>query len=1390
MKQRLLLSLLMLMVSVGVSWAADNPGSIRITIKEGEIGKIEFTSAGKFVTSGAISYPTIGTKSPLNTSTASSVVYEITEEDVDAENSILINAAANPDWGEIGINVSGDVTHFVVANNTDKEDPSLLANLVNSLSFTGGELVSFSLGSSTFKTDYLPALKTLSCSGNKLSAFPAEGEGQTFTIGKQNPTAKITGVIDGNPRSMTLRADALSGLSFSSSSITGSDLIITSLTTEEDGKGAAVPFKSDGVDGVNSVWHFSDPATGIYVDAGTYYATIKVRDDHQTYGGVEICNVPIQLLDAAFKLDKTQIVDKSQGNDVTIKVTRNGSEITDSNQLHKGDRIELIPQPNTEGGYVFVNFTDIKGLKELESTEGNRYVYKVIGDVDPTIKANFATGDVKVTFNTATSNGGELTVYKSTDGKYTGEDKLYSGVYLPIGTEITIVANAYVQSEYVLSAITLNDASILDKNQSETDGHFVYTMKLDAKGANIKAWFSLSNMKLTVDRTAGVWTSFDIYDANSNKKYTTTSNSDGTFSVKGIKAGTTLRIEMKLKDPESKYIKEIILNGSDYLTQCEDLGEGHYVIKYVWENTKNVLLTVTCEDLLEITPTLVEDELVYNGDYQDVAFTIDCKDVPLSEIDVTYRQNETDSYEKGTQFKEVGNYYVVFSRPQKAPYKKLEKALPYKIVEAPLFITGTPVVAVVKEGTTNVYKISGLKAQYYQNGKLVPEEGVEGEFTVRAQSGDADITSAVPSGSENGGVVNIRFEAADGSNFENNGVIGIHDVAYGDAKKTVAIEAREAADLGSTQLIMMSASGIIDGEVQDGTQITFEILNPEQALLDNKKYHVYRVDNQGEIQDNGTDYLSIGYTVNKGTPQVDKLIFRLDVDGRKTLSLRDDANMKVEFTYDGKVKEFPIDDNTIFPLKDNEGGKLTMGGSDRPNVGDWTIVYRNSKEQVVLVPKDADTYTVELTRAATGSYYEFKTTGTLIIHKAKLTDIPQPTASRVTKGSRLDDSSLDAPVSVLGYYDWYDEDKPTTLTQTRSFVPRFIPADSNYEKYEKLKAVEVQVTDEAVLSIIYDFGYVSITDAAGNSYWSGSSVPTGTMLTVTATPYDGFELSSLTKDGQSIANGSSFEFVGEPVTINATFTVKVPEVPDPEPSDPIIDEDSQYIVTVKKASTNNRGFILNKEGENGVHYEKAFEFTVNALDADLDKLVVTGATKVSKGKYRIESVTDNATVTVSLPNPTPIDVKVVTESKNAKGYLMGKVKAESYPLDGKCYYGDELVVVAYPESGVSFSYWKDNALNKDQMREIVVTKAMTIEAVFSGVPTGIEDIESASIYAGDGYIQVKNVANADLTIVSISGRIQARQSIEGDTQIRVPAGVYVVVLESGEDVKRVKVIVR
>ena len=132
----------------------------------------------------------------------------------------------------------------------------------------------------------------------------------------------------------------------------------------------------------------------------------------------------------------------------------------------------------------------------------------------------------------------------------------------------------------------------------------------------------------------------------------------------------------------------------------------------------------------------------------------------------------------------------------------------------------------------------------------------------------------------------------------------------------------------------------------------------------------------------------------------------------------------------------------------------------------------------------------------------------------------------------------------------------------------------------------------------------------------------------------------------------------------------------------------------------------------------------------------------------------------------------------------------TYYPDSTCYYNTKLRLAAYPESGVEFKNWSDVTSNTDLIREITVTDNVTIKPVFEGTPTGIEDIMAASIATGKGCVWVRGIANADVTIVSMAGRVQARQRISGDTRINVPAGIYVVVLESGSDVKRAKVIVK
>lgn len=305
-------------------------------------------------------------------------------------------------------------------------------------------------------------------------------------------------------------------------------------------------------------------------------------------------------------------------------------------------------------------------------------------------------------------------------------------------------------------------------------------------------------------------------------------------------------------------------------------------------------------------------------------------------------------------------------------------------------------------------------------------------------------------------------------------------------------------------------------------------------------------------------------------------------------------------------------------------------------------------------------------------------------------------------------------------------------------------------------------------------------DVIGTATYTGTPYH-GATLRFVATPKTGYKFTGWTGITSTLATADVV--VKSDLVVAAKF----------EAEDGTIDPNTECIVRTPY-DENVPGVHINKQGVNVVKIGSDFEFTVAAYEADLARVKVTvdgvELKPDANNKYVLEKVQKSTEVKVTLANPTRIKVVVEKETKNAKGYVMGHVDVEGLASDSTCYYNTTIRLAAYPESGVEFMNWSDVTSNTQLIRELTITKELTIKPVFSGTPTGIEDIMAASIATGKGCVWVRGIANADVTIVSMAGRVQARQRISGDTRINVPAGIYVILLESGSDVKRAKVIVK
>ena len=1323
MKQRLLLSLLMLFVSVGLVKAADNP--IKIVIPNGE--KVTVTFGGSF---SATSYPVIkeGTGQQAQqltpTTTGNPTTYTIESKGTD----FMLQPAYDATWGNVTISLSGKVSQFIA------DDKTALSEKVTSLSFTNnGELSALQLGNGSQRTtDNFPALTSLSCSGNKLQFIPSRMEGgkkkiTSYNVGEQTfATGTLSGISNkGIVLDNTIFNKAQNG-SFSPA-VPNANLSIIEL----DGNGQTVKAIADSKEPNRYYFKNGD----IFMD-GNFTAKIKVSDNDDNYPGVIVCGVPIEVSPAEFTLKY-----ESDNNGTLESATTNGATVK------KGASITFTPK--AKEGYTFKGFeqSTLKGLTAEES-DGNKYPFTVTGDEAPYIKALFTAGAAKVTY--ITPQEGNLLV------RYKNGAEINNGDEVAVGSEVVITIKApknMIIDPAQTIITTQKGQSIAYTDEDESQEGLKATITVGADGLNIKAAFADAVRVLTIE--------YSGLSSLSVKDKTGYEYASGNISGKteNVKAGTELKVTFKLQD---KNAIPSVLFGTDAKTPS--LVDGTYEVNVVMPNN-NITLKISATERTGITVTPKATQLTYDGTEQKLEFTTSPANV--GKLVVKYmKQGEDEAQASEKAFKNAGSYTAIVSREADEQFAVYKKSFNYTIGKANLVVTQAPTVSVDKD--TKKYTITGGSVGYKRGDAIVTDSEVTGTF--KALDGTGAITETEPANAN--GRVTLRFYADEMANFNaidgNNGVADVEVVYGSDIKKATV----KVAD-GSAPFTMKVKGQELkdDGTVYDGQLITFEFTADPKVTAEGGTYELQLLNEQGVSIE--TVSLDNGYTVNLSGGRTE-FTFNLKVnDKRKELALTSDSKKTQTYTYTGEA--------ITFNVKAPDFKVVVKGTETYPGDTDWEITYKQGND-LVPQPINVGTYDVVLVRPATNYYFEFKVEDAkLVIEQATIDpSMVKPetvTATQIAKGQALSKSHLSGDANIAGEYQWATE--VASVKESAPYGIKFVPENKNYADLQLKQTVTVPVTDDAIItySTVKGLGYVTVTDETGYTYISGEEVDYGRKLTVTATAAEDYELESLYVDGVLRSVPYSFTFGDETIDIEASFRVKTTVLP------------GNFKVTIPEGGV--RGAIITGGGDHVVAQGGSISFTVSTLAADANKVSVTATngtvSKGSNGRYTVSNIQANTTVRVSLSNPTALKVDIKESYLNDKKYHIGYVEI----ADGEAttyYYGDEITVVAYPESGVKFKGWSNGST--DQVLDLTLTGDLTLTASFTGTPTGIEDIETAKVYTGKGFIMVKNVANAEVTVVSISGRLQAKREISGDTQIMVPQGIYVVVLQSGDDTKQLKVIVK
>lgn len=1011
----------------------------------------------------------------------------------------------------------------------------------------------------------------------------------------------------------------------------------------------------------------------------------------------------------------------------SFTITNGSSTVSNGNSVNEGDQLFLNAKANS--GYTFDKF-ELKGLVET----GTKNVYKVKIERDAngydllSAAAIFKANAYTVTVKATGSDNGSFKIINTSDS-----DK-----------EFTTTTNVAYNSNLKIEAIAKEGyvARVkVDGVEKTLDNNNICFVTIK-KNSTIEIAFekeATALLKIKEVNNVSIAVNGSPIQFNGNTYYTN-----------NITIGQSVNITFKA---EQVKIQNILLNATtNYEKKVQS--DGTIAISFkMTENGATIEVITIDAKAISVKSKTGEETQTYTYDGKEHAFEYLTDPANLG-CTVTYSTAATgsDNYLSDIPVK-VGEYKVKITRAADDLYAKVEYTnFKVSIVKADPIVTTIPSVTIDK--TTLKYSIG--------TGSV----NVPGKWEV-VDNNDKVLTEASEAKSD---LVTLRFTPTDDSNY-NEATVQTQAVYDGKKMDSYTIKYTVPENSGISVVVKNGNNEIKSGgSVINGTSVTFTLTYPTGY----NNVYLYE-------KDKTTAYGAGSYNNGVLTAEINRnLDLIVKYEGKANIVTLNPTfkGTAQDPTYTGAVP------TTLYTIADFSFG-ITVN-TDLANIAKlMQITYIDENGNKLSAPVNAGVYKIHMTIpeyvGANTTYQAFDGIVKNVVYTIKKADpsvSAWPEQAIVGVGQKLADAVfIGGSANVEGSFEFVDADENVTPVNGNKYAMKFVPKDkTNYNEVIPATKEEatVLVTDKRILSISSVVnGSIVVKDQDGNKLSDGDVLGSNiTSIKVEATPNSGYVLGTITVNNSTISNGGTYKLGTETIVkVNATFV-------------------KQYTITLGSAPKGVK--IATKPSSNVVVAGGSYTFTLNHVSGD--KPTVTGASNISVSTsgstttVKVTNIQANATLAIALANPTAI--KITTKPTLSKaGKPMGTIRVTGVNSSNECYYGDKITVTATANPGVEFSGWEDMTSTENPYEFEATNATYTFQAKYHGVLTGIESVDELNYYGGDGYIFVNCPAQGTLTIISMNGRAQ-KMSVSGQTRVTVPAGVYGIVLTSGSEVVRDKVVVR